>query len=338
MHIDVFNGDGDGIFSLIQLRKAIPVEQQTLVTGVKRDNALVKQISDADAKDAVISILDISFDKNTAELLRVLQVAELVLYIDHHQAETEFKALNLTTNINHAATVCTGLLVREHLHASGVANKDSANAAWAVAAAFGDGLDNVAHAEGTQLGYSTEQLAQLKELGVLVNYNGYGAAVPDLHFPPADLYRQLFAYDSPFAVIADDNSPFSTLKTGYEADLTKARECTPLADDETLIAVMLDNAPWARRISGTLGNLMAAENQHKAIVIASQNKANADEEATLTISLRAPKNNLQGAGDICASFPTGGGRAGAAGVNALPVSGLLDFLRAVRKFYRVKSG
>ena len=38
-YIDVFNGDADGIFSLIQWRKSHPItanDQQILITGVKR--------------------------------------------------------------------------------------------------------------------------------------------------------------------------------------------------------------------------------------------------------------------------------------------------------------
>ena len=66
MYIDIFNGDADGIFSLIQLRKVTPVAatEHVLITGVKRDISLVKQISAAQAKEATITVLDISFDKN----------------------------------------------------------------------------------------------------------------------------------------------------------------------------------------------------------------------------------------------------------------------------------
>ena len=40
---DVFNGDADGICSLVQLRLAEPRES-TLVTGVKRDINLLTQV------------------------------------------------------------------------------------------------------------------------------------------------------------------------------------------------------------------------------------------------------------------------------------------------------
>ena len=66
---DVFNGDADGICSLHQLRLANPRES-VLITGVKRDISLVKHVR-AEAGDSV-TILDISMEKNHADLLKVL--------------------------------------------------------------------------------------------------------------------------------------------------------------------------------------------------------------------------------------------------------------------------
>ena len=40
---DVFNGDADGICALVQLRHAEPRNAQ-LITGVKRDISLLKQV------------------------------------------------------------------------------------------------------------------------------------------------------------------------------------------------------------------------------------------------------------------------------------------------------
>ena len=58
---DVFNGDADGICALVQLRLAEP-RKAHLVTGVKRDISLLKQV-DAEPGDR-ITVLDISMDKN----------------------------------------------------------------------------------------------------------------------------------------------------------------------------------------------------------------------------------------------------------------------------------
>ena len=61
MHYDVFNGDADGILALVQLRLHEP-KQSTLVTGVKRDIALLKQV-DVESVNSV-TVLDISMEKN----------------------------------------------------------------------------------------------------------------------------------------------------------------------------------------------------------------------------------------------------------------------------------
>ncbi|HEY9043867.1 MAG TPA: DHH family phosphoesterase [Rheinheimera sp.] len=322
MHIDVFNGDADGIFSLIQLRKVKPIAatEQLLISGVKRDISLVQQVTTEQATNASITVLDISFDKNNTALEQVLAVADEVFYCDHHQATRLFQHPKLTAVIDTAPTVCTALLVNQYLK--------NAQPLWAVAAAFGDGLDKPAKALASQLGLSSEQQVQLKQLGMLVNYNGYGASKADLHFAPAALYQQLMTYDSPFAVIADAQSPFAALNAGYDADLAKARSCKPLSDNTAVLAVQLDNAPWAARISGSYGNILAAENPAKAVVVVT---SNADD--SLTISLRAPKNNPYGAADICSQFATGGGREGAAGINSLDRSELDVFLGLVAAKY-----
>lgn len=322
MYIDVFNGDADGIFSLIQLRKVKPVarEQQLLITGVKRDISLVKQIGELQALGAEITVLDISFDKNNKALEALLTHAGNVFYCDHHQAKSLFLHPKLTTVIDTAPTVCTALLINQYL--------DNAQPLWAVTAAFGDGLDKPATALAQQLGLSGPQQAELKQLGMLVNYNGYGACEADLHFAPAALYQQLMTYDTPFAVIADNQSPFAALKSGYDADLALARSCKPLSDNTAVLAVQLDNAAWAARISGSYGNILAAENPDKAVIIASSNA-----DGSLTISLRAPKNNPYAAAEICSQFTTGGGREGAAGINVLPATQLTVFLELVQSFY-----
>jgi hypothetical protein len=322
MYIDVFNGDADGIFSLIQLRKTKPVAatQQRLVTGVKRDISLVQQISDDLARDAIITILDISFDKNDGAVARVLEHAQSVFYCDHHQAKKLFSHDKLSAVIDTAPTVCTALLVNQYLQ--------NAVPLWAVTAAYGDGLDAAATTLANELGLTDTQKGSLKELGVFVNYNGYGDSESDLHYAPADLYLQLMTYDDPFAVVADMASPYAKLKAGYDADLVCARSINVLSETNTLLVVQLPDEAWAKRISGTYGNILAAENRDKAIVIASSNT-----DGSLTISLRAPKNKPYGAADVCNQFATGGGREGAAGVNALPMCDLSLFVGAVLKAY-----
>ena len=321
-YIDVFNGDADGIFSLIQLRKSYPItayDKQILITGVKRDIALVSKIDDKLADNAQITVLDVSFDKNDKDVKRVLEHCQSLYYCDHHKADKLFEHKNLMTVINTEPTVCTGLLINSVL--------GDAHILWAVAAIYGDGLDSVASKHVKRLGLTQSQCNQLKELGVLVNYNGYGNSVADLYFDPADLYQQLINYDSPFEVITDLKSAYQILKQGYESDIAKAETSKQLVDND-LIAVILEDEPWARRISGTYGNQLAANNPDKPVVIVTDNA-----KGSYAISLRAPKNNPYGASNICSQFNTGGGREGAAGINELPKNELEDFMQAVRIYY-----
>ena len=51
------------------------------------------------------------------------------------------------------------------------------------------------------------------------------------------------------------------------------------------------------------------------------------------VSIRAPLNNKQGANEIVAQFPTGGGRAAAAGVNDLPAAELERFMSVFSAYY-----
>tara|TARA_R110002020_G_scaffold452950_1_gene667567 strand:- start:2064 stop:3041 length:978 start_codon:yes stop_codon:yes gene_type:complete len=321
-YIDVFNGDADGIFSLIQWRKSHPItanDQQILITGVKRDIALVSKIDDALANHSKITVLDVSFDKNHEAVKRVMEHCHSLFYCDHHKADKLFEHNNLMSVIDTAPTVCTGLLINNVL-------KDE-HILWAVAAIYGDGLDSVATQYVERLGLTQAQCQQLKELGVLVNYNGYGNSVADLYFDPAELYTRLVNYESPLDVIVDPDSPYPLLKQGYEADIAKAETSKQLVDND-LIVVILEDAPWARRISGTYGNQLAAKHSDKPVVIVTDNAS-----GSYSISLRAPKVNPYGASNICSQFNTGGGREGAAGVNELPKAELGHFIEVVRTYY-----
>ena len=52
------------------------------------------------------------------------------------------------------------------------------------------------------------------------------------------------------------------------------------------------------------------------------------------VSVRAPLNNKKGADQICRQFPTGGGRAAAAGINNLAASDLAKFTDVFSSFYQ----
>lgn len=321
MHYDVFNGDADGIIALLQLRLSKKEEQpseSTLITGVKRDISLLKQV-DVNLATSV-TVLDISLEKNNDALVQLLEKEVNVFYVDHHRTGDIPQSKQLVSLLDTDANTCTSLLVNKHLGGEFVT--------WAIAAAFGDNMEASAETLAKLQNLSLVQQSQLKELGVYINYNGYGRSVDDLHFNPADLFQKLSNYSDPFELINEQGSVFSQLKEAYIADMNKAKSADVLVENASFKAVQLADEPWARRVSGVFGNDLANASPDKAHAVLTLNADN-----TYTVSLRAPLDNKQGAGDICASFPTGGGRAAAAGINALPQEMLSDFFDSVSKYY-----
>jgi hypothetical protein len=317
MNYDIFNGDADGIIALLQLRLANPIESE-LVTGVKRDIQLLKKVSVKPGDK--LTILDISMEKNIEELKAALAVGATVVYFDHHRSGDIPNSSNLEAHIDLEPNTCTSLLVDKKL---GGQFHD-----WAITAAYGDNLIARADELAKQAGLSDEQAALLKEFGTLINYNGYGAEVSDLHYHPADLYKELLAYASPFEAIDDHNSAFYKLRDAYQQDMQNALAVKASHQSDSLAVYELPQQLWAKRISGVFGNLLANQNPDSAHAVLTLNS-----DKTYTVSLRAPLNNKQGAGDICSQFTTGGGRAAAAGVNALPKAQVADFIEAVEDYY-----
>ena len=317
MHYDIFNGDADGIISLIQLRLSTPLTS-TLVTGVKRNIQLLKTI--AIKPEDTLTVLDISMEKNTKELVAALDQGTEVFYADHHRAGDIPDHDKLTALIDLDANMCTALIIDQHLKGQ---FHD-----WAICAAYGDNMIAKADQLATAAGYTTEQAGLLKELGTLINYNGYGADVADLHFDPADLYEALVKYPSPFDVFQDKASPYYALQAAYQADLENALAIPTMHSSETLSVFELPDEKWSRRISGVYGNLLANQQPNSAFAVLTKN-----EQGGYLVSLRAPLENKQGAGDICSQFDTGGGRAAAAGINQLPVEMLPGFIKKVETYY-----
>ncbi|MFL1455747.1 DHH family phosphoesterase [Marinobacter sp. GN3S48] len=315
---DVFNGDADGVCALIQLRLANPVES-TLITGVKRDIELAKQVPGTEP--AQVNILDISLDKNRSAVDALLSAGSTVFYVDHHfPGDSLPEQHRFTALIDTQPTTCTSLLVDQHL--GGKFHN------WAIAAAFGDNLNAVAEDLAGKAGLSAEQAESLKVLGVCINYNGYGATVEDLHFHPADLYREFVKFEDPLELIASQPPAWQKLRDGYEADMASGLAAPVLANNSSSLVVQLPDEPWARRVSGVLGNELANRNPDKACAIVT-----AKADGSYLVSIRAPLNNRTGADELARQFPTGGGRKAAAGINALPAEQLDEFLEAVAAFW-----
>ena len=317
-HVDVFNGDADGIISLLQLRFAEP-RDALLVTGVKRDIQLIEKV-DLSTTDSM-TVLDISMEKNATALAQALAVGIDTFYVDHHRYGEIPIHQKLTSIIDTDANTCTALLVNEHL------NGQYAN--WAVAAAFGDNMTASAKALSKSHCLSDIQQQQLNALGTYINYNGYGQSVEDLHFHPAALFKALLKYPDPFDLIADQDSIFSTLESAYHEDMKCAQQSEILVENDAIKVVLLADAPWSRRVSGVFGNELANDSPTKAHGVLTYN----DDGTSYTVSVRAPLENKQGADEVCIQFPTGGGRAGAAGINKLPLEQRDQFISTLYSYY-----
>jgi hypothetical protein len=133
----------------------------------------------------------------------VLEQGAEVFYCDHHVAGDIPESAALTALINTEANVCTSLLVNGYLKGQ--------FPLWAVVGAFGDNLKQSAEALAKTLSLNAEQQNLLENLGIYINYNGYGAALEDLHFKPAELYQELEKYASPFDFINDNRAVFEKL-------------------------------------------------------------------------------------------------------------------------------
>ncbi len=317
MQIDVFNGDADGICALVQLRLAEPA-QSRLVTGVKRDIQLLERLSVQ--KNDSVTVLDISLKKNRTALDRILQQGATVFYVDHHESGDIPQHSNLKAIINTAANTCTSLLIDQHLGGK--------YRAWAVTAAFGDNLIDSAEQAAQPLSLSATQLKKLKDLGVCINYNGYGNSINDLHFAPDALYREFVPYKSPFDFMAENSIIHEQLLTGYADDMDQARHIKPEYLTDAIGVYILPDEAWARRISGVFGNELANQNPERAHAVLSYNA-----QGGYQISVRAPLTSNTGADELCSSFTTGGGRKSAAGINHLPLNELPAFIAAFTEKY-----
>lgn len=317
---DVFNGDADGICSLIQLRLNDPKESM-LVTGVKRDISLLKKIESEVSSDDEVIVLDVSMDKNISSLKKILSTNAKVLYADHHNAKDIPKNKNLTALIDFDANSCTSLIVNKYLNNKYIS--------WAIVGAFGDNLNKVSEQLATTHEIPSGFHEKLSSLGKYINYNGYGASYDDLHFSPEDLYIRLSQYSCPIDFIEDDTELFSSLEKNYFSDFEKVNSLIVEDTSPSTAVVKLPDAAWARRVSGVYANDLANKNPDRAHAIFSL-----IEKDVYQISVRAPINKKFGADKLCLKFDTGGGRAAAAGINYLPAESFKDFIRHFQEAFK----
>ncbi len=310
-NFDVFNGDADGLCALQQLRLAEPMET-TLITGVKRDIALLGRV-EAGHGDRV-TVLDISLENNREALQALLDQGVRVRYFDHHFPGEIPSHPGLEAHIDTQPDKGTSLLVDDFLAGR--------HRAWAVVGTFGDNFDQAAERAAAPLGLGEDDLTLLQELGIYLNYNGYGSTLDDLWFPPAVLFRRLHPYADPLEFIAADEA-FRILKEGYHSDMARCAALRPERETPGHGLYLLPAEPWARRVGGVLANRLAQSAPERAHALLTRKP-----EGGFVVSVRAPLAQPTGAEVLCRGFPTGGGRRAAAGINHLPESAFDAFVGA----------
>jgi len=317
-HIDVFNGDADGICALHQLRLAEPAEAE-LITGIKRDIELLKRVTAGPGDE--ITVLDVSLDRNRGALVELLERGARVRYFDHHAATDIPAHPGLKAMIDESVDLCTSMLVDRFL--------GGRFRIWAVAAAFGDNLGNSALRLAESLKLDRGRQDALQELGENLNYNSYGETESDLLIHPADLYRIVKRYADPFELIRKE-SLFGQLSKERASDLQKSLALTPHCRSSTADAYVLPDEHWSRRVSGIFANHLAVIEPQRAHAVLTGNAQHG-----YTVSVRSPLNAKTTALDFCRQFPTGGGRRHAAGINHLDAGRLDEFFNRFEKTFRI---
>ncbi len=194
--------------------------------------------------------------------------------------------------------------------------------------AFGDNLNKAAQGLAKNLVFSESELTSLKNLGIYINYNGYGSNLEDLHFKPDELFRLVSQYKNPLDFIRDGQQQFEQLETGYHSDMSAAKNMSPEKTTDYTAMFILPDQPWARRVSGVFSNDLTNDHPNRAHAVLTEK-----DNGNYLASIRAPLSNKIGAADLCRQFPTGGGREAAAGINDLPKEMLGKFIASFETQY-----
>ena len=239
-HFDIFNGDADGICAIQQIRLNNP-QESTLVTGVKRDTLLLKNI--ISVKNSVLTVLDISSHANRESILQLLKQGNTIHYFDHHFSGEIPESPLFHPHIDINPDVCTSIIVDRFL--KGV------HRSWAIVASFGDNLHYSALKLADSLNLDTKETEKLREMGELINYNSYGETKEDLYYSPESLYRAIHTFSDPLQFF-HSSGELVKLREGFLNDMELAEALLPERDCTAGRIFIFPNEAWCRRVCGCL--------------------------------------------------------------------------------------
>ena len=279
-----YNGDADGICSMVQWGLVHGVDGNR-ITGVKRDIELLDRINPS--KDDEVIVMDISLARNHSLAQKFAQNGANITWFDHHLAGENIESIS--THIDTSDNVCTARIVEQHL---------GVESSWAQVALHGDGLSK------------HSSIPEYRELGELLNYNGYGADLTDLHFHPDDLMMLCLESKTPEQFML--STAFEKLKEGFDSDMSNADS---IVEKDGFF--LLPNEAWARRVVGVMAHRINEKGSGPHVIAIDKGNA-------FQISIRGKS----GIGELCAMFG-GGGRATAGGIDNLPKAEITALMNEV---------
>jgi len=313
-YYDFFNGDADGIISLHQYRMHYP-KDSILYTGVKRDVELLRHCTKIE--NSKFTIFDISLLSNKVHVDIILSNGNTIRWFDHHEPGNKELGENFEIFVNADPNCCTNILVDKYV--------DGLYRPWTICGAYGDNLHE--QADKLNPNFSKDSMLKLKEVGETLNYNGYGNTESDLTIHPKDVYLDIKNYESPFEY-RTKSEVYNKIFTQMKSDESELSSSEILHESETGKVILLPNTKASIRFSGIYSNKQTTDNSDKAFAILTEIN-----EDNYRVSIRSPKNNPYGASTLALSFPTGGGREKAAGINELPKVELKKFVEKFEEVY-----
>jgi nanoRNase/pAp phosphatase (c-di-AMP/oligoRNAs hydrolase) len=309
--VDVCNGDADGLCAVLQWRLHAPAPS-TLVTGLKRDIELLRQVDPGTADEVLVC--DVSMLRNHAALLQLLAGGATVRWFDHHVAPNPLPASPaLQAHLDFDRDACSSLLVDRFLNGQ--------FRAWALVGIYGDNLARIAEPLARDSGFDAEARRRLQRIGEAINYNAYGETDTDVLIAPRALYARMAQHADPLA-FAQRDSIVDEIDRQRDADLQAAHALQPAWEGAQGRVTLLPDAPWSRRVVGSLANAFSNADPDRAQAVLMPLR-----RGGYRVSVRAPKTTSLSASDFCARFG-GAGRAQAAGIDTLSEAALSEFIAA----------